>query len=89
MYVADKTCHDLLVIGRNDVECRNGERFSQEYAQNFLLQRQETGQLLIRKFQAFVVSTMGTAAEVKIHPDLQDFSSLKAALSRPSKGAKA
>lgn len=68
VYVTDKACFDLLVIGRNDVECRNGERLSQEYAQNFLLQRQETGRLLIRKFQAFVVSMMRILLQSELTP---------------------
>ncbi|KAK5704720.1 hypothetical protein LTR17_021634 [Elasticomyces elasticus] len=54
VYVTDAACLDLLVIGRNDVECRNGEHFSQEYVQNFLLRRDQSGRLLIRKFQAWV-----------------------------------
>ena len=56
VYTTSQSGTDLLAIGSNDVECRNGARLSQEFAQNFLLTKSDDGRYLIQKFQAWIVS---------------------------------
>ena len=56
VYVTANAGLDLLAIGSVDIECRNGARFSQEFAQNFLLQQGDDGKFHILKFQAWIVS---------------------------------
>lgn len=62
---------DLLVIGAVDITCRNGRRFTQEFAQNFLLEDLDTSQEekkpLIRKFQAWIVSYLPAALHFLAH----------------------
>ena len=70
MYTIHDHGADLLVIGAVDIVLRNGRQFTQEFAQNFLLEdnqlsgpnspAQEGGEnrRLIRKFQAWIVSAV-------------------------------
>lgn len=66
VYTTSRAGMDLLAIGGVSIHCRNGAKFSQEFAQNFLLVQDQTqqsaggneeeGRFLIRKFQAWIVS---------------------------------